>query len=161
MFYSASAICDPYDGAELLKICMSNCDSRTLGTLWREVHGPHRSSEKPFKSINICERYEYTIRLFKRKKSQSPFWKCKWPLIWKKKLESRLPKEAFCRVWLKLTWCFWRRFINCPNVFSLFLYYLLWKKGTTLYLSRLESPLPKSLCDKFAWNWPRRSGEDF
>ena len=125
-------------GTQLLKICMSNCDLRTLGTIWREVRGPHRSSEKPFKTINICERFEYTIRLFKRKKSQSPFWECKWPLIWKKKLESLLPKEALCQVG-KIDMVILEKIYK----FSLFLYCLLWKKGTTLYLNRLESPFPK------------------
>ena len=138
---------------------MSNCDSRTLGTFWKEVHGPHRSSEKPVQIYKHLRTLWINHKTVKRKKITISFLRMQMALNFEKK--SRLPKEAFCRVWFKLTWWFWRRFINCPNVFSLFLYYLLWKKGTPLYLSRLESPLPKSLCDKFAWNWHRRSGEDF
>ena len=37
------------------------------------------------------------------------------------KLESPLPKDALCHVWLKFTQWFWRNiFLNFVNVFSLF-----------------------------------------
>ena len=61
----------------------------------------------------------------------------------KKKLESPSPKDALCQVWLKLAKRFMRRrFLNFVNVFLLFRYYLLLKKGRTLHLNKLESSLP-------------------
>ena len=78
------------------------------------------------------------------------------------KLESPLPKDALCQVWLKLTQCLWRRrFLNVVNVFSLFRYYLPLEKSRALHLNKLESPSPKdALCKvwlKLAqWFWRRR-----
>ena len=66
------------------------------------------------------------------------------------KIESSLPKDALCKVWLKLTqWFLRRRFSYFVNVFSLFRHYLLLKKkGVALnHLHKLESPLPEdALC---------------
>ena len=78
------------------------------------------------------------------------------------KLESPLPKDALCQVWLKLAQWFWRRrFFNCINVFSLFCNYLPLEKGGALHLYKLESPLPKdALCQVWLkldqWFWRRR-----
>ena len=71
-------------GTQLLKICMSNCDSRTLGTFWRDL-GPHRSSEKTVQIDKHLRTLWVYHKTDKRKKSQSLFWECKWPLISKKK----------------------------------------------------------------------------
>ena len=77
------------------------------------------------------------------------------------KLESPLPKDALCQVWLKLAQWFWRRFFNIFNIILLFHYYLPLEKGVALYLNKLESPPPKdALCQirlKLAqWLWRRR-----
>ena len=45
------------------------------------------------------------------------------------KLETPLPKDALCQVWLKLAQWFWRRFLNFSNVFSLIRDYLPFGKG--------------------------------
>ena len=78
------------------------------------------------------------------------------------KLESPLPKDALCQVWLKLVKWFWRRrFLNFVNVFSLFRYYLPLEKGGALHLNKLESPLPKDALFQVwlklaQWFWRRR-----
>ena len=79
------------------------------------------------------------------------------------KFESPSPKDALCKVWLKLAHWFWRRrlFLNLVNVFSLFLNYLPFEKGGALHLNKLDSPAPKdALCKvwlKLAqWFWRRR-----
>ena len=78
------------------------------------------------------------------------------------KLESPLPKDALCQVWLKLAQWFWRRrFLNFVNAFSLIRNYLPLEKGGALHLNKLESPSPKdALCQvglKLAqWFWRRR-----
>ena len=101
---------------------------------------------KQFKSINT---YDYVITLIKRRKNNI-------------NLESPSPKDALCRVWLKLAQWFWRRkFFNFVLVFSLFRNYLPLEKGGALHLNRLESPLPRdTLCQvwmKLAqWFWRRR-----
>ena len=45
------------------------------------------------------------------------------------------------------------------NIFSQFDYYLSLKKGTTLNMNKLESPLPRMYYAKFGWNWSTGSGE--
>ena len=65
------------------------------------------------------------------------------------KLESSLPKDALCQVWLRLTQWFWkRRFLHFVNVFSLFCYYLTSNKGMALHLNNLEKPSPKDVLYK-------------
>ena len=60
------------------------------------------------------------------------------------KLESPSPKDALCKVLLKLAQWFWRRrFLNFVNVISLFCNYLLFEKSGALHLNKLESPTPK------------------
>ena len=64
------------------------------------------------------------------------------------KLESSLPKDALCQVWLKLDQWFWRRrFLMFVNVLLLSHNYLLFEKGMALHLNKLKSPSPKNaLC---------------
>jgi hypothetical protein len=60
------------------------------------------------------------------------------------KLESPLPKNDLCQVWLKLAQWFWRRrFLNDPILFLHFYDYLPFEGGLVLYLDKLEFPLPK------------------
>ena len=74
------------------------------------------------------------------------------------KLESPLPKDALCQVWLKLAKWFWRRiFFNSVNVFSLFHNNIPLEKGGALFWNKFESPHPRMLCAKFGWNWPSGS----
>ena len=65
-----------------------------------------------------------------------------------KKLESILPKDALCQVWLKSAQWFWRRrFLNFVNVLSLYRNNLPLEKGVALPLNNLESPSPNdALC---------------
>ena len=77
------------------------------------------------------------------------------------KLESPSPKDALCKLWLKLTNWLLRRFLYFVNVFSLFLNYLLMEKDVTLYLNKFESLSSKD--DLFQvwlnlalWFWKRR-----
>ena len=67
------------------------------------------------------------------------------------KLESSLPKDTLCHIWLKLAELFWRFF-----KFSLFPNYTPLEKGPV----HLNSLHPKMLCAKFGWNWPSGSGEE-
>ena len=60
------------------------------------------------------------------------------------KLEFPSPKDALCRVWLKLAKGFWRRrYWNFVSVFSLFRNYLPLEKGVAFHLYKLEFPSPK------------------
>jgi hypothetical protein len=61
-----------------------------------------------------------------------------------KTLESPLPKDYLCQVWLKLAqWLGRRRFLNDPIPFFHFCDYLPFEKDLALYLKKLEFPLPK------------------
>ena len=76
------------------------------------------------------------------------------------KLESHLPRDDLCRVWLKLTQWFWRRKIFV-KVFSQFRNCLPLEKGVALHLNKLESPPPKdALCQNLLkmvqWFWRRK-----
>ena len=64
------------------------------------------------------------------------------------KLESPLPEDALCQIWLKLARLFLRRrSFNFVKVFSLFRNYLSMEKGGALHLNKLEFLLPKdALC---------------
>jgi hypothetical protein len=82
-------------------------------------------------------------------------------LIHLKILESPLPKDDLCQIWLKLAKWFCRRFLKIAIVFLLFHYYLPLGKGYSLHLNKLKSPLHKDdLCQiwlKLAkWFWRRR-----
>jgi hypothetical protein len=60
-------------------------------------------------------------------------------------LESLLPKDDLCQVWLKLARWFWRkRFLNDPAPFLHFCDYLPFEEDLTLYLNKLEFSLPKN-----------------
>ena len=79
-----------------------------------------------------------------------------------KKLESSLPKNALCQVWLKLAKWFWRIFLNFVNVFSLFRNYLPLEKVGPFIWTDLNSLHPRMISAKFTWNWLSGSGkEDF
>ena len=65
------------------------------------------------------------------------------------RLESPYPKIVLCQVWLKLVQWFLIRFLNFVNVFSLFRYYFLLKKGVFFFWMMLLVKLAK-------WFWRRR-----
>jgi hypothetical protein len=66
-----------------------------------------------------------------------------YPLLLNK-LESPLPKDDLCLVWLKLAQWFWRRrFLNDPTPILHFCDYLPFEENLALYFNKLESPLPK------------------
>ena len=66
------------------------------------------------------------------------------------KLDSPSPKDALCQVWLKLAQLFWRRrFFYFVNSFSLFLYYLPWKRAGHFILTNCNSLFPRMHCAKF------------
>ena len=83
-----------------------------------------------------------------------------WTVLHLNKLESPSPKDALCKVWLKLAQWFLRRFLNVVNVFSLFGNYFPLEKGGGLHLNKLESPSPKDALCKVWFNWPSGSGEE-
>ena len=61
------------------------------------------------------------------------------------KIESPLPKDILCHVWMKLAKRFWRRrFLNIFNRNLLLSHYLTLEKGLALHLIKLESPLLKN-----------------
>jgi hypothetical protein len=64
--------------------------------------------------------------------------------------ESPSSKDNLCHVWLKLAQWFWRRFLNDPTPFLHFFDYLPFEEDLTLYLNKLEYPLPK---DNFYQVW--------
>jgi hypothetical protein len=59
------------------------------------------------------------------------------------KLESPLPKDGLCQVWLKLAQWFWRRFLNDPTPFLQLCDYLPFQEDLALYLKKLNFPLFK------------------
>jgi hypothetical protein len=60
------------------------------------------------------------------------------------KFESPSNKDDLCQVWLKLAQWFWRRrFLNDPNRFLHFCYYLPFEKDLALNMKKLEFPSPK------------------
>ena len=75
------------------------------------------------------------------------------------KLESPLPKNALCQVWLKLALWFWRRGFFFKFRYCIFSISLLYPLGKPL--NKLEFPYYKnSLChvalEKAQWFWRRR-----
>ena len=71
------------------------------------------------------------------------------------KLESPSPKDALCKIWLKLAQWFWRRrFLNLGNVFSLFCNYLPMEKVGSSIWTNLNPLHPKMYCANFGWNGP-------
>ena len=82
------------------------------------------------------------------------------------KIDSPLPKDALCQLWLKLIIWFWKKTFKFVNVFLLFLNYLPFEKGVALHLNKLESPPPKDalwqVWLKLAqWFWRRWKCEKF
>jgi hypothetical protein len=78
------------------------------------------------------------------------------------KLESSLPKDDLCQVWLKLVQWFWRRrFLNDPTPFLHFCDYLPFEEDMALYLNKLKFPSPKDKLyqvwlNLVCWFWLRR-----
>ena len=78
------------------------------------------------------------------------------------KLESPSPKDALRQVWLKLAQWFWRRWLfKFVNVFSQFRNYLPLEKNWPFIWTNLNPLQPRIHCNKFGWNWPSGSREDF
>ena len=76
-------------------------------------------------------------------------------------LESPLPKDALCQVWLKLAQWFWRRrFFNFVNVFLQFRNYLHLEKGKALLLIKLEYLSPKDFLCQVWLKLASGSGEE-
>ena len=104
--------------------------------------------------------HECGATLREKRVTQSPIWEINFSYL--NKIESSSPKDAWCPVWLKFAQWFWRRrFLNAVDVFSLSCYYLTSEKDVTLYLNKLEFPLPKDvLCQVWLkliqWFWRRR-----
>ena len=64
-----------------------------------------------------------------------------WRRLWRfllQKLESPSPHNVLCRVWLKLTKWFLRKFFKFANIFLHFRYYIPLKKAIAVYLNKLE-----------------------
>ena len=95
------------------------------------AHPRHRSNHH----AQSCN-YDYTITLMEKEKL-SPFWE----------LESPLPKDTLCKIWLKLANRFWRRFLNFVNVFSPFRYHLSLEKVWLYIWTDLNLLYPRMLCD--------------
>ena len=76
-------------------------------------------------------------------------------------LDSHLPKDTLCQVWLKLAWWFLSRFLKVVNAFSLYGYYLPLEKIMAFKSNKFEFPLPKNtLCH--VWSiWSSGSGGNF
>ena len=78
------------------------------------------------------------------------------------KLESSLPKDASCQVWLNFGPVVLEKKIvfNFVNVVCLFHNYIpLERVGPFIWTN--TNPLhPRMLCAKFSWNWPSGSWED-
>ena len=74
-----------------------------------------------------------------------------------KKLESPLPKDALCQVWLKLARWFWRRKFSNFDVLLLLLNYLPLEKGRGPSFEQTWILYPRMLCAKLRWNWPSGS----
>ena len=78
------------------------------------------------------------------------------------KLESPLPKDALCQVWLKLAQWFWRRFFLISSMY--FHYFIIispWKRARPFIWTNMNPLHPRMLCAKFGWNWLSGSGEEY
>ena len=79
-----------------------------------------------------------------------------------KKLESPLPKDALCQVWLKLAQWFWRR--RFFLILSMYYQYIViispWKRAVPFIWTNLNPLHPRMICAKFGWNWPSGSWEE-
>ena len=77
------------------------------------------------------------------------------------KLESPLPKDVLCQVWLKLAQWFWRRRLFISSMYFHYLCnYLPLEKAGPFIWTNLNPLHPRMLCAKFGWNWPSGSGEE-
>ena len=64
-------------------------------------------------------------------------------------MDSHLPKDTLCQVWLKLAWWFLSRFLKVVNAFSLYGYYLPLEKIMALNRTNLNSLYQRILCVMF------------
>ena len=87
--------------------------------------------------------------LIKREKWLSPFWELKVLIFLK--VESPLPKDALCHVWLK--WIFRRFKKKFDKEFSLFCFYLPFQKGLIFIWANFNPLHPRMPCTKFGCNW--------
>ena len=79
-----------------------------------------------------------------------------------KTLKPLLPKDALCRVWLKLAhWLWRRRFLNFVNVFCYFKIIFPWRRAWPFIWTKFNPFHPRMLCVKFGWKWPIGSGKDY
>ena len=62
-------------------------------------------------------------------------------------------------LYAKSGWNWLNGSLKVDNLFLLFPNYILLGKDIVLNLNKFESPSPKDVCAKFAWNWPRGSWE--
>ena len=125
----------------------------------QEAHGPHRSPEKQFKSINPDD---YIITWLKgRKTTLSNFWDMKGFFIWTN-LNPLHPRMLFA----KFGW----NWHSCSReedseIMSMYFHYFViispWKRGGGASLEKnLNSLHHRMLYAKFAWNWPSSSGKE-
>ena len=102
--------------------------------------------------MTLSAKFEERRKFERRKKKISKFRQCTFAIsllspteksvtLNLNNIESPLPKDALCRVWLKLAqWFVRRRFLNFVNVFSLFHNYLPLEKGAALSFNKLGFP---------------------
>ena len=83
-----------------------------------------------------------------------------WFFIWTNLIESPLPKDALCHVWLKLAQSFWIfKFLKFVIVFLLFVIISPWKRGPFIW-TNLNSLHQMMHGAKFGWNCTCGSGEE-
>ena len=78
------------------------------------------------------------------------------------KLDSPSPKDALCKVWLKLAHWFWRRrfFLILSMYFRYFIIISPWKRAGFFIWTKLNPLHPRMLCAKFGWKWLSGSWEE-
>ena len=125
-----------------------------------EAHGPHRSPEKQFQSMNtFAQSNDFAITL--RENNHYLLFE-DWFIDYLSKLEFPLHKGTSHQVWSKLVQWFCRKWVlNFLNVFSLFHYNLPLEKGMPLHLNKYESYSSKdALCQVWLklsqWFWGRK-----
>ena len=116
--------------------------------VWLKLSSRFRTRRLYLNFVNVCPLFGNYLSLEKD------------GVLHLKELESPLPKNAMCQVWLKLAKWFRRRrlYLNFVIVFSLFGNYLPWEISGALHLNKFESPSLKNA--KFGWNWTCGSGEE-
>ena len=76
------------------------------------------------------------------------------------KLESPLPKDALCQLWLKLPqWVYVeKKILKCCH--CIFAIVSIWKKKPRTSVNKMNYFHIKRFCDKFGWNWSSDSWEE-